>query len=1703
MGGALVALVLALVLAPWADAAPLEGIHKIQHVVMIMQENRSFDSYFGTFPGANGIPAGVCVPDPVYGGCVKPFHDSSDKDWGGPHGTEAAVADIDGGKMDGFVGQAEGKFGCTTTGGCGKCPKVEANCAQQVMGYHDAREIPNYWTYAEDFVLQDDMFESAASWSLPEHLYLTSGWSAICPNGDQDALDCVGTLNPRQPAKSWSAPLEPGRATYAWTDITYLLQKDGVSWRYYVHEGDEPDCEDDEAVTCAKVHQEAKTPGIWNPLADFTDVKEDGQLGNIQPLPSLYEAVHAGPSCGLPNVSWIVPSNEVSEHPPSPISRGQTYVTTLINSIMRSPCWGSTAIFLSWDDWGGFYDHVAPPVVDKNGYGLRVPGLVISPYAKAGYIDHQQLSHDAYLKFIEDDFLESKRLNPLTDGRPDLRPDVREEVPGLGSLANDFDFKQSPRPPLLLPVHPEPGPASNPPASQRPPAMQTGVASSLTQTSATLNATVNPDGAMVSDCHFEYGTTELYGSSAPCGTPPGSGSSPVAVAAAVTGLSANTSYHFRIVATNTSGTSYGPDLSLTTIPNPPAVQTGVASSLTQTSATLNATVNPDGAMVSDCHFEYGTTELYGSSAPCGTPPGSGSSPVAVAAAVTGLSANTSYHFRIVATNTSGTSYGPDLSLTTIPNPPAVQTGVASSLTQTSATLNATVNPDGAMVSDCHFEYGTTELYGSSAPCGTPPGSGSSPVAVAAAVTGLSANTSYHFRIVATNTSGTSYGPDLSLTTIPNPPAVQTGVASSLTQTSATLNATVNPDGAMVSDCHFEYGTTELYGSSAPCGTPPGSGSSPVAVAAAVTGLSANTSYHFRIVATNTSGTSYGPDLSLTTIPNPPAVQTGVASSLTQTSATLNATVNPDGAMVSDCHFEYGTTELYGSSAPCGTPPGSGSSPVAVAAAVTGLSANTSYHFRIVATNTSGTSYGPDLSLTTIPNPPAVQTGVASSLTQTSATLNATVNPDGAMVSDCHFEYGTTELYGSSAPCGTPPGSGSSPVAVAAAVTGLSANTSYHFRIVATNTSGTSYGPDLSLTTIPNPPAVQTGVASSLTQTSATLNATVNPDGAMVSDCHFEYGTTELYGSSAPCGTPPGSGSSPVAVAAAVTGLSANTSYHFRIVATNTSGTSYGPDLSLTTIPNPPAVQTGVASSLTQTSATLNATVNPDGAMVSDCHFEYGTTELYGSSAPCGTPPGSGSSPVAVAAAVTGLSANTSYHFRIVATNTSGTSYGPDLSLTTIPNPPAVQTGVASSLTQTSATLNATVNPDGAMVSDCHFEYGTTELYGSSAPCGTPPGSGSSPVAVAAAVTGLSANTSYHFRIVATNTSGTSYGPDLSLTTIPNPPAVQTGVASSLTQTSATLNATVNPDGAMVSDCHFEYGTTELYGSSAPCGTPPGSGSSPVAVAAAVTGLSANTSYHFRIVATNTSGTSYGPDLSLTTVGAPEFGRCVKVQPTKVGTKTVYNGGFTAATCLVASGTYTGEYEWYPGVLKALFKTQLASGSVTLESAVSTSKVTCAEETSTGAYTGPTTVGGVVLRLTGCKLSTENCSSMGAAPGEIVTNALEGELGVVELGATSSTNAIGLDLYPVGKMGPLMGFSCGIMTVSVRGSVIAPVSADKMSLTQALKAKASKGKQTPESFVGGPKDILEESVNGAPFEQAGLTAAISQINEKEVEVNSVV
>jgi phospholipase C len=435
--------------APSID--PEAGIMNLDHLIFIVQENRSFDHYFGTFPGADGLPTNAkgefttCMPDPVLDRCVRPYHSNDLVNLGGPHSHTASVLSVNDGAMDGFIEALV--RGCQVGRGRVACQgRKGPRGTPDLMGYHDDREIPNYWAYAETYLLQDRMFAPTDSWTLPAHLYLVSGWSARCEY-PRDPMSCTTDLRLGEAIRD--LPHHDERPIFAWTDITWLLDRFDVSWAYYAGE-----------ILCTKEItpeecDERGTTPQQNLLPHFTDVHETDQLDKILAHDSFFEAVEDGT---LPSVAWIVPGRGgSSEHPGTgaPLSEGQAHVTRLVNAVMESDLWHRSAIFLTWDDWGGFYDHVEPPRVDEGGYGLRVPGILISPWADRDMdIDHQTLTFDAFLKLIEDRFTDGQRLDPETDGRPDSRPTVREEVDILGDLSLEFDFTQEPIPPLILDPNP-------------------------------------------------------------------------------------------------------------------------------------------------------------------------------------------------------------------------------------------------------------------------------------------------------------------------------------------------------------------------------------------------------------------------------------------------------------------------------------------------------------------------------------------------------------------------------------------------------------------------------------------------------------------------------------------------------------------------------------------------------------------------------------------------------------------------------------------------------------------------------------------------------------------------------------------------------------------------------------------------------------------------------------------------------------------------------------------------------------------------------------------------------------------------------------------------------------------------------------------------------------------------------------------------
>ena len=396
----------------------------------------------------------------------------------------------------------------------------------------------------------------------------------------------------------------------------------------------------------------------------------------------------------------------------------------------------------------------------------------------------------------------------------------------------------------------------------------------------------------------------------------------------------------------------------------------------------------------------------------------------------------------------------------------------------------------------------------------------------------------------------------------------------------------------------------------------------------------------------------------------------------------------------------------------------------------------------------------------IPPAPVVTTNNATNVASFSATLNGSLNPRESTTT-VYFQYGLTTSYGSNTPMQTRTGNTVQPIS--ANISGLSASTTYHFRIVAHSAGGTVYGSDRTFTTLnaTGPPVVVTNLASNIASFSATLNGSVDPHG-LTTTVYFQYGTTASYGLTSAIQSK--TGNTYQNVSANIGGLTASTTYHFRIVATNSSGTRYGSDRIFTTLSasGPPVVITNPASNIASFSARLNGSVDPHG-LTTTIYFQYGTTTSYGLTTAIQSKTGNTYQNVSVP--IGGLTASTTYHFRIVATNSNGTRYGSDRTFTTLSatGPPVAITNPATNVASSSATLNGSVDPHG-LTTTVHFQYGTTTSYGHTTANQTK--TGNAYQNVAANISGLSAGTTYHFRIVAINTAGTRYGGDRIFRTTP-------------------------------------------------------------------------------------------------------------------------------------------------------------------------------------------------------------------------------------------------------------------------------------------------------------------------------------------------
>lgn len=364
--------------------SPAKDISRIQHVVFVIKENRTFDNYFGTYPGADGATTGI-----TSNGDSIPLRPTPDSTPGESlcNSWDCSIFAMNSGRMNDFDLSEQGSLEAYTQA-------TEAT-------------IPNYWAYARHFALADHYFTSVHGPSLPNYLYMVAAQSGgVINNGTgQPGVACNGeqfgevTVLDAQGHTSEQAPC------FDFPTLLDRLGEAGISWKYY--------------ATGGGAMNMLRNSEYWaDDFAPSEQIITDAQTGNLSAM------------------SWVFPgSADVDEHPPDSICKGENWTVQVLNAIMQGPDWNSTVVFITWDDFGGLYDHVAPPQIDQFGLGPRVPLLIISPFVKPGSISHTTYEHSSILKFVETRY----HLRPLT---------ARDQK--ASDMLDLFDFQQEPLFPLVL-----------------------------------------------------------------------------------------------------------------------------------------------------------------------------------------------------------------------------------------------------------------------------------------------------------------------------------------------------------------------------------------------------------------------------------------------------------------------------------------------------------------------------------------------------------------------------------------------------------------------------------------------------------------------------------------------------------------------------------------------------------------------------------------------------------------------------------------------------------------------------------------------------------------------------------------------------------------------------------------------------------------------------------------------------------------------------------------------------------------------------------------------------------------------------------------------------------------------------------------------------------------------------------------------------
>lgn len=852
--------------------------------------------------------------------------------------------------------------------------------------------------------------------------------------------------------------------------------------------------------------------------------------------------------------------------------------------------------------------------------------------------------------------------------------------------------------------------------------------------------------------------------------------------------------------------------------------------------------------------------------------------------------------------------------------PTITTAEITSITETTAKCGGTITDDGGETVLLRGVCYSTEPNPTIKDSTTSDGAGAG--TFISSIDGLYGGTKYFVRAYASNSIGIGYGMTMSFTTLGTPPKEPTVIIQSPTNiqlNACTLNGVVNPN-YLSTTVIFEYGLTTLYGQSKTASQSPIVGHLNKSVSCNISDLIPATIYHYRLKAVNSLGTTYSNDGTVKTLGEIPSATTKNPSNIQSTSVTLNGTVNANN-LSTTVTFDYGTTTNYGNSVSATQSPVSGNTNTNVSANLINLLAGTTYYYRVKALNSLGISYGDNMEFITLGHTPLCTTLDPTNIGTNSVTLNGKVNAKD-LSTIVTFEYGLTESYGSSITAAQSPITGNIETQVTNTLSDLIEGSTYHYRVKAENILGTTYGEDRSFTTLGQKPTTITGNPTNITINSVTLNGSVNAN-YLSTIVTFEYGSDINYGNSISAIPSPITGNSTTSVSVNLTGLSEGSTYHFRLKAVNSLGINYGNDLTFSTLGQVPITITLDPSNISVNSAILNGSVNAN-YLTTNASFEYGTSTLYGYTISTLQNPISGNASTTVTANLTGLAEGTIYHVRLIATNSLGTTYGSDKFFKTLGESPEASTENPTNLQSTSVTLNGQVNANN-LPTNITFEYGTSTTYGNTIIANQSPISGNSSTPVTAILTGLIDGTTYHYRVKAVNSLGTTYGNDVSFTTLTWPEVITTPISSITISTITSGGNVISDGGSAILSRGICWSTSPSPTVDLITKTSDGNGTG--IYNSTITGLTSNITYYLRAYATNSVGTSYGEEFSTTlwllmlgpqatdidgnTYNSRKIGNQIWISSNLKTTK--YNNGdligTTSPATLNISGEISPKYQW--------------------------------------------------------------------------------------------------------------------------------------------------------------------------------------------------